>query len=133
MLVRNSLAMLPQRQLVAAPNRCAAGDDFVPVAMRPPCGIMSDAIRELSRQYDIPLVLWSVDTGDAPCAADRYKSALACCSEMLGAMRKELAPGSIVLMHTIAPSSLAIYPIADLLAHRNLQGVSLSTLQGLST
>ena len=45
-------------------------------------------------------------------------------------MRKELAPGSIVLMHTIAASSLAIEPIDELLECRNLQGVSLSTLPG---
>ena len=110
--------------------RRGLGNDFVPVAIRPPYGIMSDAIRELSRQYDIPLVLWSVDTGDTLCAANKNKSPLVCCSEMLGTMRKHLFPGSIVLMHTIAASSLAIEPIDELLERRNLQGVTLSTLLG---
>lgn len=110
--------------------RRALGNNFVPVAIRPPYGIMSDAIREMSRQYDIPLVLWSVDSGDTLCAANRNKSPLVCCSEMLVTLRKTLVPGSIVLMHTIAASSLAIEPIDELLERRNLQGVLLSTLLG---
>ncbi|MCE2488617.1 MAG: polysaccharide deacetylase family protein [Anaerolineae bacterium] len=108
--------------------RRSLGNDFVPVAMRPPYGIVTDAMKELSRQFEIPLVLWNLDTGDSLCAANRYKSALVCCSEMLGTMRKHLAPGSIVLMHTIAPSSLAIEPIADLLARKRLKAVPLSTM-----
>lgn len=110
--------------------RRALGDDFAPVAIRPPYGIVTDAMRELSRQYNLPIVLWNIDTRDTLCAADKNKSALVCCSEMLGILRKKLAPGSIVLMHTIAPSALAIEPIADLLARRNLKAVPLSTLLG---
>ncbi len=108
--------------------RRSLGNDFVPVAMRPPYGFVTDAMKELSRQYNLPMVLWNLDAGDMPCAANRYKSALVCCSEMPGTMRKHLAPGSIVLMHSIAPSSLAIEPIADLLARKRLKAVPLSTM-----
>ncbi|MCY3945328.1 MAG: polysaccharide deacetylase family protein [Anaerolineaceae bacterium] len=112
--------------------RRSLGDDFVPVAMRPPYGIVTDAMKELSRQFDVPMVLWNLDSRDALCAANKYKSALVCCSEMLAIMRQKLAPGSIVLMHTIAPSSLAIGPVADLLARRNLKAVPLSQMLGSS-
>ena len=112
--------------------RRALGSDFTPVAIRPPYGIMSDAIRELSRQYDIPVVLWNLDSGDTLCAADRIKSPLVCCSEMLVTMRKHLVPGSVVLLHTIRATSLAIDPIADLLEQRYMRAVALSTLLNLS-
>ena len=110
--------------------RRSLGDNFVPVAMRPPYGIVTDALKELSRQFNVPMVLWNLDSRDALCSANRYKSALVCCSEMLAIMRQELAPGSIVLMHTIAPSSLAIDPVADLLERRNLKAVPLSQMLG---
>ncbi|MDE0609389.1 MAG: polysaccharide deacetylase family protein [Anaerolineaceae bacterium] len=112
--------------------RRSLGDDFVPVAMRPPYGIVTDAMKELSRQFNLPMVLWNLDSRDTLCVANPYKSALVCCSEMLAIMRKELTPGSIVLMHTIAPSSLAIDPVADLLARRNLKAVPLSQMLGSS-
>lgn len=121
---------LVQREMNPALDvmRRALGNNYVPVAIRPPYGILSDAIRQLSVHYNIPLVLWHVDTRDTLCAADRYKSPLVCCSEMLAILREQLAPGSIVLMHAIAPSSLAIEPIHELLRRRYLQAVSLSTL-----
>ncbi len=112
--------------------RRSLGDDFVPVAMRPPYGIVTNALKEVSRQFNVPMVLWNLDSRDALCSADKNKSALVCCSEMLVTMRKEVAPGSIVLMHTIAPSSLAIDPVADLLARRNLKAVPLSQMLGTS-
>ncbi|MCY3947486.1 MAG: hypothetical protein OXF44_14505 [Anaerolineaceae bacterium] len=65
-------------------------------------------------------------------AANKIKSDLVCCSEMLAIMRQHLAPGSIVLMHTIAPSSPAIEPVADLLARRNLKALPLSHMLGSS-
>lgn len=112
--------------------RRSLGDDFVPVAMRPPYGIVTDAMKELSRQFNLPMVLWNLDSRDTLCAADKNKSALVCCSQMLAIMRKHLRPGSIVLMHTIAPSSLAIDPVVDLLERRKLKAVPLSQMLGLS-
>ena len=52
-----------------AAMRRALGADFMPVALRPPYGHMTDAVRELAALYDIPLALWSVDTRDAWCTA----------------------------------------------------------------
>ena len=106
----------------------ALGSSFVPVAIRPPYGIVTQAMKDLSLQYDIPLVLWNLDTGDTICSANKIKSALVCCSEMLVTLRKYLVPGSIVLKHTIQSSYLAIEPTVELLKRRGLQPVSLSTL-----
>ena len=47
--------------------RRALGEDFVPVGIRPPYGVVTDALRELAALYGIPLVLWGVDSRDALC------------------------------------------------------------------
>lgn len=47
--------------------RQALGADFMPIGIRPPYGIMTDAIRELSALYGIPLIMWGVDSQDALC------------------------------------------------------------------
>ncbi|MCY4465309.1 MAG: polysaccharide deacetylase family protein [Chloroflexi bacterium] len=47
--------------------RQALGEDFTPIGIRPPYGIMTDAIRELSALYGIPLILWGVDSQDSLC------------------------------------------------------------------
>ncbi len=125
-----TLPELIDREMNPALNtlRRALGSSFVPVAIRPPYGIVTQAMKDLSLQYDIPLVLWNLDTGDTICAANKIKSALVCCSEMLVTLRKYLVPGSIVLKHTIQSSYLAIDPTIELLKRRGLQPVSLSTM-----
>ena len=50
-----------------AAMRQALGANFRPIGLRPPYGIMTDAIRELSAQYGIPLIMWGVDSEDALC------------------------------------------------------------------
>lgn len=50
-----------------AAMRQALGADFKPIGLRPPYGIMTDAIRELSAMYGIPLIMWGVDSEDALC------------------------------------------------------------------
>lgn len=52
-----------------AAMRQALGSDFMPIGIRPPFGIMTDAIRELSALYGIPLIMWGVDSQDALCTA----------------------------------------------------------------
>ena len=47
--------------------RQALGADFTPIGIRPPYGIMTDSIRELSALYGIPLIMWGVDSQDALC------------------------------------------------------------------
>ena len=49
--------------------RLALGADFTPVGIRPPYGVMTDAVRELAALYGIPLILWGVDSRDAFCQA----------------------------------------------------------------
>ena len=129
-LRNHTLPELVEREMEPALHvlRRALGNDFVPLAIRPPYGVKSQALNELSLQYNIPLVLWNLDTGDTICAADKIKSPLICCSEMLVTLRKYLVPGSIVLKHAISPSYLAIQPTVDLLERRYLQPVPLSTM-----
>lgn len=47
--------------------RQALGADFNPVGIRPPYGHVTDAVKELSRQYHTPLILWGLDSQDAIC------------------------------------------------------------------
>ncbi len=47
--------------------RRALGPNFQPVGIRPPYGIVTDPLRELSARYDIPLILWGIDSQDALC------------------------------------------------------------------
>ncbi len=47
--------------------RQALGADFTPVGIRPPYGHVTDAVKELSRQYHTPLILWGLDSQDAIC------------------------------------------------------------------
>ena len=47
--------------------RRALGEDFRPVGIRPPYGVITDALRELAALYGIPLVMWGVDSRDAIC------------------------------------------------------------------
>lgn len=47
--------------------RRALGANFNPVGIRPPYGHVTDAVKELSRQYHTPLILWGLDSQDAIC------------------------------------------------------------------
>ena len=47
--------------------RRALGPGFQPVGLRPPYGVVTDAVQELSALYGIPLILWGLDSQDAIC------------------------------------------------------------------
>ena len=47
--------------------RRALGPGFQPVGIRPPYGVVTDAVQELSARYGIPLILWGLDSQDAIC------------------------------------------------------------------
>ncbi len=47
--------------------RRALGPRFQPVGIRPPFGIVTDALKEMASLYDIPLILWGLDSQDAIC------------------------------------------------------------------
>ena len=107
----------------------ALGKDFYPVALRPPFGIITSELRQLCAFFDLPLVLWDVDTQDAVCTADGETEL--CEERMLGNMQRFLRPGSIILQHTIQVSFLAIQPTLDMLHNWNLKPVTLSSLLSL--
>ena len=108
----------------------ALGKDFYPVALRPPYGIVTPQLRQLSLRYDIPLVLWDVDTRDAICTSN-HKKPEECETEIISNMRRYMGPGSIVLQHAIQASLLAIQPTLDLLEKWELEPISLTSLLGL--
>ena len=138
--------------------RRALGPGFRPVGIRPPYGIVNDALREVSERYGIPLVLWGLDSQDAICAkacADQCvpedltsyevysriwgahsKDGLCskescgdhCVRRIVSNYESYLRPGTIILHHTIHPSYLAIQPILRLLRNWNLQPIRLSEL-----
>ncbi len=47
--------------------RRALGASYRPVGIRPPYGMVTDAVKELALRYGIPLVLWGLDSQDAIC------------------------------------------------------------------
>ena len=47
--------------------RRALGSSFYPVGIRPPYGHVTDALKELSARYGMPLILWGLDSQDAVC------------------------------------------------------------------
>ncbi len=125
-----SLPELVERELEPALQvmRRALGNDFMPLAIRPPYGIMTQALKDLSRQYDIPLVLWNLDSGDTLCGGGKIENSAECSEEIVATLEQYLVPGSIVLHHTIKASYLAIEPTAELLDERNLQAAPLSEM-----
>lgn len=51
--------------------RRALGANFKPVGLRPPFGHVTDALKELSKRYFTPLILWGLDSQDAICTQQR--------------------------------------------------------------
>lgn len=47
--------------------RRALGPGFRPVGIRPPYGHVTDALKEMSASYGLPLILWGLDSQDAVC------------------------------------------------------------------
>ena len=58
--------------------RRALGSNFEPVGFRPPYGHVSAALRELSAEYGIPLVLWGLDSQDAICTQQKVVNNCQC-------------------------------------------------------
>lgn len=49
--------------------RRALGQNFRPVGIRPPYGIVTDSVKELAARYGLPLILWGLDSQDAICTS----------------------------------------------------------------
>ena len=93
-----------------------------PILMRPPYGGFNQPVLDELRAQGMASILWSVDTRDW---ADR-NSSIVCSRAVAGA-----APGAIILMHDIHPTSVDAVPcILDSLKQQGYQFVTVSTLLG---
>ena len=140
--------------------RRALGQNFKPVGIRPPYGVLTDALKELSVQYGIPLVLWGLDSQDSICThncqddcpeesappADIYSRLWGgdledavcgqgsceekCIDNMLKNYESYMRPGTIILHHGLKTSYLAIRRIVGFFREWNLQPVRLTELLG---
>lgn len=138
--------------------RRALGKNFKPIGIRPPFGVVTDPLKELSVKYGIPLVLWGLDSQDSICTwrCDRdtkdacviddefhanqweqeysdllcFKSSCAtlCVDKILKSYEKYMRPGTIILHHVLEASYLAIKPVTAFLKSWKLQPVTLSEL-----
>lgn len=138
--------------------RRAFGPGFKPVGIRPPFGVVTDAMRELSNNYGLPIIMWGLDSQDAICARyygekcpDESQRSYDVYSAIRGMSEKELQcskvrfndrcvdkiletyeaymrPGTIILHHALESSYLAIQRILTFLSDWNLQPVRLSEL-----
>ncbi|MCY3778865.1 MAG: polysaccharide deacetylase family protein [Chloroflexi bacterium] len=138
--------------------RRALGSDFKPIGIRPPYGVVTDALKELSVKYGFPLILWGLDSQDSICTSnckddspddcattneiyssiwiqDLYgalcpKSSCEdrCVDVILKSYETYMRPGTIILHHVLKASYLAIKPTVAFLRDWNLQPVRLSEL-----
>lgn len=88
---------------------------------RPPGGLYSETVLRVSSELDLSVILWSVDPEDW----DAKKAA-----SVLPTIRKEVFPGSIILMHDLHGSSIdaALTAIDELTA----QGYRFCTVSELA-
>lgn len=63
--------------------RRALGANFQPVGIRPPYGHLTEAMAQLAARYDIPLILWSLDSQDAICTKQNEDKNCECQSQPL--------------------------------------------------
>ena len=83
---------------------------------------MSPLVKQALAEHNQAIIYWSVDTRDW---ADR-NSSIVCSRAVAGA-----APGAIILMHDIHPTSVDAVPcILDSLKQQGYQFVTVSTLLG---
>ncbi len=61
--------------------RRALGPGFRPVGIRPPYGHVTDAVKELSASYGMPLILWGLDSQDAVCTKQYEDKRCGCAAE----------------------------------------------------
>ena len=138
--------------------RRALGPGFRPVGIRPPYGIVTNELRELSNKYYMPLILWGLDSEDAICAkacADRCEGkdmttpeiyshiygpesldtmcssancAKHCADRIMTNYETYLRTGTITLHHTLNASFQAIPRMIGLLRDWNMQPIRLSEL-----
>ena len=138
--------------------RRALGSSFKPIGIRPPYGVVTDALKELSVMYGAPLILWGLDSQDSICtwncdddcpeesvSTDEVYASIwgqdledalcinsscadKCVEIILESYESYMRPGTIILHHVLEASFLAIRRIVAFLKSWNLQPVRLSEL-----
>ena len=138
--------------------RQALGPRFVPVGIRPPYGIVTEALMELSAKYGIPLILWGLDSQDSICTwrcqgrcpeetfdseeiyasiweqdtedklCAKSRCVERCVDNILESYNAYMRPGTIILHHVLEASYLAIRRIVAFMSDWNLTPVTLSEL-----
>ena len=61
--------------------RRALGPSFHPVGLRPPYGQVTEALKQLSARYSIPLILWGLDSQDAICTKQNQDKRCECSAQ----------------------------------------------------
>ncbi len=88
--------------------------------MRPPYGAWNKDVKQLAKQMDTPMIMWSVDSLDW-----KNRNATKVHDDVMSLM----APGAIVLLHDIHPSTAEALPqIIASLKEQDYQMVSVSEL-----
>jgi peptidoglycan/xylan/chitin deacetylase (PgdA/CDA1 family) len=100
----------------------ALGFEYQPVALRPPMGIVTNALFDAAYETDLPIVLWSADMRDSFCAPDQCEAEL---SWRFGVLLKN---GEIFLQHTTEGSLAVINQQLELLDEMKLSTVLLSEM-----
>lgn len=99
----------------------ALGFDYVPVAFRPPFGIVTNALYDACIATDLPIVLWGTDMRDSFCQAD-------CDAILMRRFEQRLASGEIFLQHTIEASVSIAEAQIEMAQERGFELVPLSQM-----
>ncbi len=91
-----------------------------PTLLRPPYGAWNDSVKRVTKEMGVPMVMWSVDSLDW-----KSRNAAAVNEEVMS----NVAPGSIVLLHDIHPSTADALP--QLLSSLEEQGYQMVTVSQL--
>ena len=139
----------------------ALGATFAPIGIRPPYGVVTEPMMQLSARYGMPLILWGLDSQDAICTwncqgacPDESVSSQAiyaslwdqdledencaksrcvetCVENIMASYATYMRPGTIILHHVLEASYLAVRRIVAFLDDWNLEPVTLSQLLSL--
>ncbi|AIF45318.1 hypothetical protein X953_06995 [Virgibacillus sp. SK37] len=91
-----------------------------PNLLRPPYGALNDNVKQIAANMELPIIMWSVDSLDW-----KSRNATAVNEEVMA----NVAPGSIVLLHDIHPSTAEALP--ELLTTLEKQGYQMVTVSQL--
>lgn len=100
----------------------ALGFPYEPCCIRPPMGIVTQALHLIAQEYELPIVLWSADTRDSFCTVDY------CDELLLSYFIDQLNNGEIFLQHTIPASAAIIDGQVEALEEAEMENVLLSDM-----